>query len=330
MVTAADRPERLALRDPSIAAALEHFELLIGKPEQEQKLGQLHAFGKYWLWSQSFAAQSEPLRLYEWISAGIADLTTERYSLHVVHAGTRHHIDGLFGYWLVSDADHVWFQVPHEEQRYYILLAGGQSGVNRRHGIVWHCRQCGAQLHEPIAVRHDGTPEAFLAAQAELVDAFNRDVERRRCASCGAVHPPSYGFRSEAKADLSKDYAERVRGAFGEIQPRSAAWNKPAARLAELAEDRALVVQVGKRQIALLRDGGGVRAISATCPHYGGPLGLGQLRHGEIVCPWHRFRFDVTTGRSMTNPKLCAATYELRLEGDDVILVGVKQRQTQE
>ncbi len=327
MVTAAGSARRLALRDPSIAAALEHFELLIGKPDQEQKLGQLHAFGKYWLWSQSFAPGSEPLRLFEWTPAGVADLTTEHYSLHAVYAGTPHCIEGLFGYWLISDTDHVWFQVPTPDGRYYVLLAGGRSGVNRRHSIEWRCQQCGVQLGEKVDVRHDGTPEGFLAAQAELVQAFNQDEARRRCASCGVVHPETYGFRSsEAKADLAQDYARRVQEAFGDLQPRPAAWNGPAAKLAELSEERALVVQVGKRQIALLRDGTEVRAISATCPHYGGPLALGQVRHGEIVCPWHRFRFDLATGRSVTNPNLCAPTYEVRLEGDDVVLAGPQRR----
>ena len=321
MVTAASP----TLRDPSIAAALEHFELLIGQPDREEKLGQLNAFGKYWLWSQTFAPGAEPLRLFEWTSAGVADLTTDHYSLHAIYAGTPHHIEGLFGYWLVSDADHVWFQVPHEQGRYYVLLAGGQSGVNRRHGIGWHCQQCGAQLGEPAAVNHDGTPEGFLEAQAELLEAFNQNEARRRCAVCGSTHPETYGFRSRAPSgELAQDYAGRVQRAFGDLQPRPAQWNEPAAKLAELAEDRALVVEIGTRQIALLRDGSEVRAISATCPHYAGPLALGEVRHGEIVCPWHRFRFDLATGRSMTNPDLCAPTYEVRLEGDDIVISGVK------
>ena len=327
MVTAAGSARRLALRDPSIAAALEHFELLIGKPEQEQKLGRLHAFGKYWLWSQTFAAQSEPLRLLEWTPAGVADLSTEHYSLHPIYAGTPHHIEGLFGYWLISDADHVWFQVPTQQSRYYVLLAGGQSGVNRRHSIEWRCQQCGAQLGDRSAIRHDGTPEGFLAAQSELVEAFKEDEKRRRCSSCGVAHPQTYGFRSsEPSGDLAERYAQRVQAAFGELQPRAASWNAPAAKLSELAEDRVLVVQIGQQHISLLRDGSEVRAISATCPHYGGPLALGQVRHGEIVCPWHRFRFDLATGRSVTNPNLCAPTYEVRLEGDDVVLAGPQRR----
>jgi nitrite reductase/ring-hydroxylating ferredoxin subunit len=83
------------------------------------------------------------------------------------------------------------------------------------------------------------------------------------------------------------------------------------------------VVQIGNRQIALIRDGNTIRGISGRCPHYAGPLAQGQVRHGEIVCPWHRFRFDLATGRSKTNPALRAPVYEVRVAGDEVIVAGV-------
>jgi Rieske Fe-S protein len=38
-------------------------------------------------------------------------------------------------------------------------------------------------------------------------------------------------------------------------------------------------------------------AYSSVCPHMGGPLQLGEIAHGEVTCPWHRFRFDLKTGQ---------------------------------
>jgi phenylpropionate dioxygenase-like ring-hydroxylating dioxygenase large terminal subunit len=36
---------------------------------------------------------------------------------------------------------------------------------------------------------------------------------------------------------------------------------------------------------------------SSVCPHMGGPLDSGQIANGEVICPWHRFRFDLSTGQ---------------------------------
>lgn len=38
-------------------------------------------------------------------------------------------------------------------------------------------------------------------------------------------------------------------------------------------------------------------AHTAVCPHWGGPLGEASLEANEIICPWHGYRFDLTTGK---------------------------------
>ncbi|TAE61482.1 MAG: (2Fe-2S)-binding protein [Bacteroidetes bacterium] len=40
-------------------------------------------------------------------------------------------------------------------------------------------------------------------------------------------------------------------------------------------------------------------ALDARCPHANGPLAYGSIDDKDrIVCPWHRFAFDLTTGNS--------------------------------
>jgi nitrite reductase/ring-hydroxylating ferredoxin subunit len=77
------------------------------------------------------------------------------------------------------------------------------------------------------------------------------------------------------------------------------------------------------REVVLVAVEDGYRAVSARCPHTGGPLALGRIEHGTIVCPWHGARFDLRTGASLssTTPDALDVFAAVR-EGDDVILTG--------
>jgi nitrite reductase (NADH) small subunit len=40
-------------------------------------------------------------------------------------------------------------------------------------------------------------------------------------------------------------------------------------------------------------------AFDTRCPHMQAPLRFGRVVDGEVVCPWHFFRFDTTTGQAV-------------------------------
>ncbi|HLX58456.1 MAG TPA: Rieske 2Fe-2S domain-containing protein, partial [Ktedonobacteraceae bacterium] len=60
-------------------------------------------------------------------------------------------------------------------------------------------------------------------------------------------------------------------------------------------------------------------AISATCPHAGGPLDEGTLQGDVVECPWHRSRFCMRDGRVLTGPATVnAPRYDVRIQDDQV------------
>ncbi|HEY0564753.1 MAG TPA: Rieske (2Fe-2S) protein [Terriglobales bacterium] len=59
-------------------------------------------------------------------------------------------------------------------------------------------------------------------------------------------------------------------------------------------------------------------AMDNVCPHRGGPLGQGMIERGKLVCPWHGWAFDLTTGAATHDPRSRATVYSLHLDGDDV------------
>jgi nitrite reductase (NADH) small subunit len=43
------------------------------------------------------------------------------------------------------------------------------------------------------------------------------------------------------------------------------------------------------------------------------------VREGEIVtCPWHGIEFDITTGKSLSSPRLRVRTYPVAVEDGQV------------
>ena len=60
-------------------------------------------------------------------------------------------------------------------------------------------------------------------------------------------------------------------------------------------------VDVDGRYYALwLLEDGTVRVLDNECRHVGGPLVDGALKDGCVVCPWHGWVYDLTTGERRT------------------------------
>jgi len=72
--------------------------------------------------------------------------------------------------------------------------------------------------------------------------------------------------------------------------------------------------------IAICNVGGEVHAVEATCPHRGGPLAHGALHDTMLVCPWHAWEFDCTTGENDFNPNICLQKYAVKIEGGDILI----------
>ena len=85
-------------------------------------------------------------------------------------------------------------------------------------------------------------------------------------------------------------------------------------------------VVVGKTKVLLVRLKGKFYAIGGECTHYGGPLAEGALSGHRVTCPWHQAVFDVMNG-DLEEPLALDAEpcYEVRVEGDDVIVKVPKQ-----
>lgn len=91
--------------------------------------------------------------------------------------------------------------------------------------------------------------------------------------------------------------------------------------LESVEENRLYRVMVSGVPVVLLRRELQLYAVSATCPHAGGPLDEGTLDGDIVECPWHGSRFCMRDGRVLTGPSTVnVPRYDVRVRDGQVEL----------
>ena len=72
--------------------------------------------------------------------------------------------------------------------------------------------------------------------------------------------------------------------------------------------------------VALFNVEGCYYAIHDTCPHAQGPLGSGLLEGAVVSCPFHGWKFDVTTGTCQVRESASVPAFRVKVEGEDVLV----------
>ena len=85
-----------------------------------------------------------------------------------------------------------------------------------------------------------------------------------------------------------------------------------------LGEGRTYSVDGEMIAVFRLRDGS-IRALSAVCPHRGGPLADGQIDLKQVVCPLHLYAWDLSTGCSLSGQGP-VSVYPVRVDNEQLIL----------
>jgi nitrite reductase/ring-hydroxylating ferredoxin subunit len=80
------------------------------------------------------------------------------------------------------------------------------------------------------------------------------------------------------------------------------------------------VVDAGGRNLALFNAAGTYYVIDNGCPHRGGPLGEGDLDGTVVTCPWHGWRWDVTSGANANNPAVRVPCFPVTVEQGQIFV----------
>lgn len=115
-----------------------------------------------------------------------------------------------------------------------------------------------------------------------------------------------------------------------------------AGRTSDFDDGGRAVIDVQGRPVVVLRHGDTYYALDNTCRHMGGPLGDGMViprveavltedrcfvghRFSEdavhIVCPWHGYEYDISSGRMAGDETVRVRTYRTDQRGEDVYVL---------
>ena len=80
-------------------------------------------------------------------------------------------------------------------------------------------------------------------------------------------------------------------------------------------------VRVSDENVLVANLSGKIYAIGDTCTHRSCSLSDGEIEDSTVICPCHHGRFDIATGKVVgPPPKIDTATYEVQLQGSDVLV----------
>lgn len=84
------------------------------------------------------------------------------------------------------------------------------------------------------------------------------------------------------------------------------------------------MVKVEGEKLCLVKHQGEVYVVQNSCPHAGGILSGGWCKEGHLICPVHRWGYDLKTGRGCEGQGDYIKIYPTEVRPDG-IYVGLKQ-----
>jgi len=93
----------------------------------------------------------------------------------------------------------------------------------------------------------------------------------------------------------------------------------------ELKDSTIQLVSVEGLKICLVKYNDEYFATSSKCPHAGADISKGWCENGYLVCPFHRYKYNLETGRGILGQGDYIEKYPVK-ENVKQILIGVKQK----
>ena len=76
------------------------------------------------------------------------------------------------------------------------------------------------------------------------------------------------------------------------------------AKLDEVPAGKMKHIELNGKEIMIVNLDGKFYALNDRCSHTNAPLSMGHIQDSILTCPMHGARFDITTGKKVSDPKM--------------------------
>ena len=105
-------------------------------------------------------------------------------------------------------------------------------------------------------------------------------------------------------------------------------WYKIAENAQDLIfeKNEIMEIEVAGKKICITALKENLRACAAKCPHAGGKISNGYVDAlGNIVCPLHRYKFSLDTGRNTSGEGYFLKTYPIE-QREKGVYIGIEEK----
>ncbi len=166
-------------------------------------------------------------------------------------------------------------------------------------------------LLRELTVEMESNGDLIIVKAADLEGAPKRVAGCTGCATKKLKKAPE--IRTHVRNKIEKDTMVR---SITQDPPEF----RKVAKVDQIPVGHGLPVIANSKPIAIFNLDGTYHAVQGDCPHQGGALGESKLDGTDVVCPLHKWRFDLKTGAYKSVGTGNLRVYEVKVEGDHILV----------
>lgn len=97
-------------------------------------------------------------------------------------------------------------------------------------------------------------------------------------------------------------------------------WVKADIKHLPCGGDFVKATEAGNRKLCLVRSGEQLYATQLKCPHAGADLSRGFCKNGKLICAYHRYSYELSTGKGDVGQGDYIDTYPVEVRNDGIYI----------